>query len=354
MTWELLRSACWSQGSWLGAIWLLQAACLGIDPPRADIVPPTVVDFAPQGQDVPVDTEVAVVFSEPVDPRVITDGLVVLASADLVDEAFLKDFDSPPLSAQRAKELVAVQADLDLGGSRVKLLPSAALRFGRGYAVLVSSATCDLAGNPLVDELRFDERGRAVGAQTHKTLSFATRAEPSLPVEVVSDVGRVAFSEILANPEGPEAQGEYVEVVNLDEVPVDLAGWRLDDSGGESSGDELRSCVEGEIMVIAPGAAALLVGRGFIAPADLKMGTPLFCGEHSSLTPRGLRNSGGEVLVLKDTLEREVARYGGWVDFSTREGCSASRLDQNTPDGPDSWVLADAEPCRSPGWLPGR
>jgi hypothetical protein len=79
-------------------------------------------------------------------------------------------------------------------------------------------------------------------------------------------------------------------------------------------------------------------------------GTLLVCSERATLTPRGLKNSGGEVLVLRDANAREVTRYGGWVDMSASEGCAATRLDLDAPDTPDNWAIPEGERCRSPGW----
>ena len=57
--------------------------------------------------------------------------------------------------------------------------------------------------------------------------------------------------------------------------------------------------------------------------------------------------------MLKDPEGTEIARYGGFVDFSSQEGCSAIRLDPAAADGPDNWAVPDSEPCRSPGWVEG-
>ena len=102
--------------------------------------------------------------------------------------------------------------------------------------------------------------------------------------------------------------------------------------------------------MLSPGKAALLVGESFIPPSDLIPNTVVICTDRSTLTPRGLKNSGGEVLVLKDPNGTELARYGGWIDFSSREGCSATRLSLTAPDSEENWSIPLEEPCRSPGW----
>jgi hypothetical protein len=329
----------------------LVCSCLGMGPPEGDIVPPTVMELRPQGNQVPLDACVSVLFSEPVDPAAGPDGLVVVAMAELVDSEFLEDLDRPPLSARRAEIPLACTTGTDAGGSRLILQPEDPLQPSRAYLVVVSAAVCDLAGNPLVVDLHFDNRGRALGRYTHVLHEFSTVAAPPDPDPVPDPVSGLLFTEILANPEGTESAGEYAEILNAGSDSVNLAGFRLDDTGGMDQGDLLGPCAEGAETVLPPGEAALLVGQSFVAPADLLPKTVLVCTDRSTLTPRGLKNSGGEVLVLKDTTGRELARYGGWVDFSSREGCAAVRLSLTAPDGPENWAIPEGEPCRSPGWF---
>ncbi len=327
----------------------LSCSCLGMQPPEGDIVPPTVMEFRPQGDRVPLETQVSVLFSEPVAPDTGLDGLVVVAMAELVDQEFLTDLDRPPLSSRRAEIPLECTPGTDAGGSRVLLQPSDRLQPSRAYLVVVSAAVCDLAGNPLVVDLYFDERGRALGRHTHVLHQFTTVSLPD-PDPVPDPVSGLLFTEILANPEGTESAGEYAEVLNAGGESVDLSGLRIDDTGGAGEGDPLGPCAEGESTTLPPGKAALLVGESFVPPSDLEPNTVMLCTDRSTLTPRGLKNSGGEVLVLKDSTGAELTRYGGWVDFSSREGCSAARLSLTAPDSADNWAIPREEPCRSPGW----
>jgi hypothetical protein len=330
----------------------LACSCLGMQPPEGDIVPPTVMEFRPRGDRVPLDAQVSVLFSEPVDPSTGPDGLVVVAMAELVDQEFLTDLDRPPLSSRRAEIPLECTPGADAGGSRILLQPSDPLQSSRAYLVVVSAAVCDLAGNPLVADLYFDERGRALGRHTHVLHQFTTVSLPDPDPDPVPDpVNGLLFTEILANPEGTESAGEYVEIINAGGGSVDLSGLRIDDTGGEDEGDLLGPCAEDESTILPPGKAALLVGESFASPSDLEPGTVVACTDRSTLTPRGLKNSGGEVLVLKDSFGTELARYGGWVDFSSREGCSAARLSITAPDSAENWAIPEGEPCRSPGWF---
>lgn len=55
-----------------------------------------------------------------------------------------------------------------------------------------------------------------------------------LPVLVSADSG-VVINEILANPSGDEAAGEFIELINISEEKIDLEGWMLDDIAGAGS-----------------------------------------------------------------------------------------------------------------------
>jgi len=332
------------------AVWILLCSCLGMEPPDGDIVPPTVMEFRPEGNRVPLDTRISVLFTEPVDPNAGPEGLVMVAMAELVDNEFLTDLDRPPLSSRRAEIPIECNTKTDAGGSRVILEPYEPLQSSRAYLVVVSAAVTDLAGNPLVADLHYDERGRAQGRHTHILHEFTTIFVPDPDPDPDPDpVSGLLFTEILANPEGTESAGEYVEIMNAGSDTVDLSGLHIDDNGSE--GDLLGPCAEGESTKLAPGEVALLVGESFVAPTDLLPGTPVVCTDRSTVTPRGLKNSGGEVLVLKDSAGSELARYGGWIDFSSREGCSATRLSLTAPDGADNWSILQEDPCRSPGWF---
>lgn len=329
--------------------YVLICSCLGMEPPDGDIIPPTVMEFRPEGDQVPLDARISVLFTEPVDPQAGPDGLVMVAMAELVDNEFLTDLDRPPLSSRRAEIPIKCSASTDAGGSRVILEPLDPLQSDRAYLVVVSAAVTDLAGNPLVAGLYFDERGRAQGRHTHILHEFKTVYVPPDPDPDPDPVSGLLFTEILANPEGTESAGEYAEIMNAGSESVDLSGLYIDDNGTE--GDLLGPCSEGDPTTLAPGKVALLVGESFFAPSDMLPGTVVVCTDRSTLTPRGLKNSGGEVLVLKDSGGSELARYGGWVDFSSREGCSATRLSLSAPDGADNWAIPEVEPCKSPGWF---
>ncbi len=58
---------------------------------------------------------------------------------------------------------------------------------------------------------------------------------PSVQANTVGVTSKkVYIYEVLANPEGPDEEGEFIEIMNTDTVRVSLAGWRLDDAEGGS------------------------------------------------------------------------------------------------------------------------
>jgi hypothetical protein len=317
------------------------AGCMSIDPPDVDSLPPTVVEFSPQGNSAALGATIEVLFSEPVLFGQGEGNLVILTRSEDMDGQLLSDFDKPPLTAKNSTRLVACESHADLDGRRIVLDPLDQLEPATDYSVAVSAALCDLAGNRLVTELRYDERGHPTGMNTHLLHEFSTEA------------GGVRITEIMANPEGPESEGEYVELANLGSAAVDLRAFRIDDSGGNEIGDLLSPCQQGGSTLLAAGGVALLVGQAFVPPDDLRPGTPLFCTGHATLTPRGLKNSGNEVIIIQDAEGQERDRYGGWIDMSNNEGCALMRLDPAAPDSEDNWDFSEGKPCRSPGWIDG-
>jgi hypothetical protein len=351
-----------------GLLGCLAAACPATQPPEHDTLPPWVTEFSPPGDGAPPGSEVSVTFSEPIRPEAVLDGLVVLVPEESLDDGFFKDFNTPPLTKARLGRLVPVEARLEEAGRRVRLTPAAPLRAGGAYWLVVSSAVNDRAGNPLVAEPTLDERGRTVGVRSHAAHRFQLGHPPvdedGWPAdggerensghEVAPAGWAVRISEVLANPAGDEAAGEYLEVV-AGAQGLELEGLRLSDEGEEGAGESLEACAPGEPTWLPPGGVALIVGRSFRPPAELPPGTLRVCNPRDSLTPRGLRNSGGEVLVLKDVDGHALDRFGGWLDFSRREGCGARRSPLGAPDAPEAWSFPAGEPCATPGWLePGQ
>jgi Lamin Tail Domain len=154
----------------------------------------------------------------------------------------------------------------------------------------------------------------------------------------------IAITEVLANPAGPEPQQEYVELRNLGDADVPLAGLRLEDSKG---GDDLPA------ETLAAGGYALVVTSTYDPdegsdPAP-RAGT-LLVRVDSRLGADGLSNSGEVVQLVQG--DAVVSSYGGWVSVSAGSwnGNAVHRLVQTACDSSDAWNHTPLPP--TPGWGP--
>ena len=154
---------------------------------------------------------------------------------------------------------------------------------------------------------------------------------------------RLAITEVLANPLGPEPAQEWIELRNLGSDPIATDGLSIADSRGA---DALPAAT------LDAGAYALVVTSAYdpgngADPAP-RAGTPLLRVD-SRLGADGLSN-GGEVvrLLLGDAV---VSSYGGWVDVSPSAwaGHSVQRLVETACDRKDAWNHAPLEPTPGQG-----
>jgi hypothetical protein len=153
----------------------------------------------------------------------------------------------------------------------------------------------------------------------------------------------VAITEVLANPRGPEPQQEYVELRNLGDADVPLAGLRLEDSKG---GDDLPA------ETLAAGGYALVVTSAYDPeegsdPAP-RAGT-LLVRVDSRLGSDGLSNSGEAVRLVQG--DAVVSSYGGWVSVSAGSwnGSAVHRLVQTACDSSDAWNHTPLPPTPGAG-----
>ncbi len=145
------------------------------------------------------------------------------------------------------------------------------------------------------------------------------------------------MNEVLANPNGPEPDAEWIELANDSREPAELSGLFLEDGSG---------AVALPAVTMAGGAFALLVNEGFsasgsdVTPAP---GTALI--QVPSLGERGLSNA-GERLVL-------VGREGVLSSFpafaASHPGVSWARASLDADDGDPSSFGEQASPGASPG-----
>jgi len=153
----------------------------------------------------------------------------------------------------------------------------------------------------------------------------------------------VAITEVLANPAGPEPQQEYVELRNLGDAQVSLAGLRLADSKG---GDDLPD------QQLGAGAYALVVTSSY-DPAEGSDPAPragtLLVRVDSRLGSDGLSNSGEAVQLLQG--DAVVSSYDGSVSVSAGSwnGKAVHRLVQTACDTPAAWNHAPLPPTPGDG-----
>ncbi|HEY3355355.1 MAG TPA: lamin tail domain-containing protein [Polyangia bacterium] len=172
--------------------------------------------------------------------------------------------------------------------------------------------------------------------------ALAAEAGASVPI---ADLPRVAITELLPNPHGPEPAQEWVELRNLGATPVALAGFVLAAGPGIQSalppavlppggyavvGGASYDPFQGEDPPPAPGAVVIHVSDGRVAG--------------------GLTNA-GEALTLSDGAGRLVSRYGGYLDVGSQdtEGHSVVRVGQDACDVRTSFVLSEGAPTPGTG-----
>lgn len=182
---------------------------------------------------------------------------------------------------------------------------------------------------------------RSGEARRFQALAFdASGASFEIEESITGSAARdhVVINEVLANPNGAEASGEWVELFNDGGRPVELSDFELVDAGG---------AVALPSHQLGAGEFALLVGPRFEPDPELDVlpaaGTKVL--RLPSLGNAGLSNS-GELLRLRHRSGREVSRMP--AIRAAKSGFSVAR---RTPDAGDtaSDFAVHAEPGASPG-----
>ena len=232
---------------------------------------------------------------------------------------------------------VAASPALAGDGRRIELRPLARLSGGTSYAVVVAPTLRDLEGRAVLDPE--GHRRTFVG-------TFTTVAGPP-PRPVLTEVRAVA--------ESPQAGGEYVELLNLGEEPLDLSGWRLEKrtSTGSLAGCTVATAAE----MLAPGAFGLLTSEAWDRRYPVPAGTVRFtCG--SSTLAGGLSDERPPEVRLLDPAGALLATFGQG-DAAPPCPAAVERIDPLAPDQADNLACAEEEGtpgwCNSvtpPGWCP--
>jgi hypothetical protein len=287
---------------------------------------PRILSAAPEGEAVSPGTTAEIRFEAPVDPDGLTDGRrLVLVRADALRAAVAAvESDAGALELEGT---IACDSAVDPGGRRVELRPLAPLRAWTGHALVLSSRVRAADGRAVLDP---------EGRRRTFVRSFATGAPEGPP-------GVPVLTEVLVDAATPEAGGEYVEILNVGEGPLDLAGWRL---GKRSASGALSSC---EIsapagVVLAPGAVGLVGGGAWDGRYELPAGVPvLSCGATALLG--GIANDRAPALLLADPTGAVIATFGA----GGGPICVAvEKIDPRGPDEPANLTCTSG----SPGTLP--
>jgi hypothetical protein len=146
-------------------------------------------------------------------------------------------------------------------------------------------------------------------------------------------------SEVLANPNGAEPGGEWLELVNDGTASADLGGYRLQDGSGEVSLPARQ---------VAPGEYVVLVSENYVAdPAlDVAPADPSVLTVLPVLAKNGLSNS-GELIRLLAADGTPVSRFP-----ALKAATAGVSLARRAPDSADDDPAAFG-PHAAPGASPG-
>lgn len=178
------------------------------------------------------------------------------------------------------------------------------------------------------------------GAYVLESLSISAsgqRAQRSSTLDVEAGTAEPILTEVLANPNGPEPDAEWVEIYNPSTVPRSLEGYRLHDSAGMT---ELPP------VLLPAGGFGLVVTTEYKANPGVDVvpdarAVPIVVEAIGKL---GLANSGEEIRLV-NAVGEVVSRIPA---IAGKEGISVVRRHPLAPDLPTSFG-AHGPPGASPG-----
>jgi len=285
---------------------------------------PRILGAAPEGEAVSTRAAAEVRFGAPVDGAGLLDGRLLL----LVPSSALQEAIAAVEGDGGAAGAVAARAALEDGAHRVVLRPLAPLRGFTAHAIVLSSRVRAADGRVMLDP---EGRRRTFVA------SFVTGAPEGPPPAPV-------LTEVRADAATPEAGGEYVEILNLGEGPLDLGGWRL---AKRSAAGTLSSCAISAPAgaALGQGGVALLAGGGYDGRYVLPAGVPvLACGAAALLG--GIANDRAPEILLADPSGAVRATLG--AAGAPICAAAAEKIDPWGPDEPENLACTGG----SPGAIP--
>jgi hypothetical protein len=146
----------------------------------------------------------------------------------------------------------------------------------------------------------------------------------------------VVINEVMANPNGPEPQQEWIELYNDGSSAVSLAGYALEDAQGTSVLPD---------AMLAEGELALIVGPGYEPRPELDPAPP---AETKLLrVPALALANDGERLTLRDADGVIVSVFPA---IKTKNGVSSARKQPDSDDrDPSAFALSRSPAGSSPG-----
>ena len=224
------------------------------------------------------------------------------------------------------------------------------LRASDGVTVISTFGHPFNPGNGVSVE-RVDDRGDVPGNWVASPC--ASRASPGRPNCAGADPGDdlpipgdetplLVINEVMANPLA-EGTGEFVEILNRGQQPVDVAGFVLSD--GDAT-DQIEG-FEGGPTLLPAGGFGLIVDRDYDDVYAIAEGAVLLTVGNRTLGS-GLATNDPVALLLPDEAT-VIDTYGH--PFNPGNGRSAERIDASRPDQPDNWLAAacDGDQQSSPG-----
>jgi hypothetical protein len=224
----------------------------------------------------------------------------------------------PPGSA------VEVHAELEDEGRRVVLRPRVPLVPGFEYAAVLAHGVRSADGRIVLD---------AEGRPRSVVVEFT----------VSPDVGpgvRAELAKVLADADAPEAGGEYLEVVNLGDAPLDLAGFRI--AKRAASGSYSRCTIARRSGgPVSPGERGVVAGGAYDGRYALPATAPLYeCG--ASAVAGGLANDRPPALLLEAPDGATLSSIGVAAPAPRCGAAALVRVDEAGPDAGENLACSDA------------
>lgn len=159
---------------------------------------------------------------------------------------------------------------------------------------------------------------------------------------------KVSINEVMANPPasiGSENNGEYIEIANYGDVPVDLSVLIIDVDGGAAAGG--TSCTIGTgtsstgSLSLPAGQFAVIGGTSFDAAAYRIPSTAMVIRMTTSAVCGSFVNSRAQSFTLNDAAGRPLSSVSALAAFVAKDdGRSLERTNPDASDGPDGFCFS--------------